>query len=399
MGGYQQLALFDELLPASFRGVPFLVDSSTTGGGRKTSTNEYPNSDRRFVEDLGLLNKTFSIRATLTGPNYSQKRDALIRALETSGPGLLIHPFFGIQNVVAKPYTLEERMTSLGEARFNLVFENAQEAILPQPVTGTMNSVFTAINEAILLIQVLIIQGLLITNSDNFLDALSKVNNFIGTVGFLTNEFVSESEAFDTFSKTLTNFADNSSAILADTTVLSENITNTFTTLDDAISTPQDSKNLFQELFNFGDDDITLELNTSKNIEREKNRSVLNGSIQAMALLMNYRNVVQVTFTTVDEINEERLILDDQYEQVISNTAISRSDKTKLQNSRNLVRQFLDKEAIRAFKITDFNTKDTTINALAYRLYGSTDNVDALINLNNFRDLLHIEGDIKILTR
>jgi prophage DNA circulation protein len=383
MGGYQQLALFDELLPASFRGVPFLVDSSTTGGGRKTSTNEYPNSDRRFVEDLGLLNKTFSIRATLTGPNYSQKRDALIRALETSGPGLLIHPFFGIQNVVAKPYTLEERMTSLGEARFNLVFENAQEAILPQPVTGTMNSVFTAINEAILLIQVLIIQGLLITNSDNFLDALSKVNNFIGTVGFLTNEFVSESEAFDTFSKTLTNFADNSSAILADTTVLSENITNTFTTLDDAISTPQDSKNLFQELFNFGDDDITLELNTSKNIEREKNRSVLNGSIQAMALLMNYRNVVQVTFTT----------------QVISNTAISRSDKTKLQNSRNLVRQFLDKEAIRAFKITDFNTKDTTINALAYRLYGSTDNVDALINLNNFRDLLHIEGDIKILTR
>lgn len=337
--------------------------------------------------------------ATITGANYLIKRDALIRALEISGPGLLIHPLYGVQNVVAKPYTLEETMTALGEAKFTLVFENAQEAILPKTVTGTISNIFASVNQAIVLIKALITQGIQITNADNYLDALSKTTDFIGTTAALTNEFVSEGDTFDTFSTGLKSFADNASRILTDTAVLSTNIADTFTNLDDAMATPTDAKNIFQKQFDFGDNDTTIDLKDHVTIEKEANRDVLNGSIQVLALLMNYRNVVQITFNTVDDINEQREILEGQFEKVISNTAVNRSDTSALTDARNQVRQFFDAESVRAFKVESFDTKTTTITELTYRLYGNLNNQLNLINLNNFKDLQNIDGSVKILTK
>jgi hypothetical protein len=238
-----------------------------------------------------------------------------------------------------------------------------------------------------------------ITDADNFLDALSKTNDFLGTVGFLTNEFVSDSESFDTFSKTLNNFTANASTILTDTVVLSDNISDVFTQLDNSIPSASDSTKLFSNLFTFGNDDTTTTGNTFQNNEKETNRNILNGSIQTMALLISYKNAVQVEYQTVDQIDKQREALDIQFDNVLSNSAINRSDKTSLYNARNQARQYFDKEALRAYKVIDFETNTTTITELNYRLYGNLDNVNTLINLNGFKDLQSIEGNIKILAR
>jgi prophage DNA circulation protein len=50
---------------ASFKGVEFHYQDSTIDGGRKTVTHEYPDSRIRYVEDLGQLEKTFSITAII----------------------------------------------------------------------------------------------------------------------------------------------------------------------------------------------------------------------------------------------------------------------------------------------------------------------------------------------
>ena len=118
-----------------------------------------------------------------------------------------------------------------------------------------------------------------------------------------------------------------------------------------------------------------------------------------MALLISYKNAVQVEYQTVDQIDKQREALDIQFDNVLSNSAINRSDKTSLYNARNQARQYFDKEALRAYKVIDFETNTTTITELNYRLYGNLDNVDTLINLNGFKDLQSIEGNIKILAR
>jgi hypothetical protein len=393
------VALSDELLPASFKGVPFLVNSGSTEGGRKTATHEFPNSDRRFVEDLGLLNKKFSVQATITGPNYRQKRDALINAIETAGSGLLIHPFLGIQRVVSKPYTLEERMTNVGEARFNLVFENAQDAILPRPIRGTLSNIFSSVNQAITLVKTTIIQAINISNSDNYLDALGKTLDFIDSVGFLTNEYVSTSEQFDTFSKGLQNFSENASQIVTDAVLLSDNYADTFTNLDDALSSPEGAMGLFGSLYSFGDDDVTIEGNTFQNNIKENNRDILNGATQTLALLLSYRNAVKIEYQTVDQINQQQEALDIQFEKINSNSAVISSDRSELLRARNQVREFFDQAELQAFKVIDFTTNTTTISELVYRIYGNLDNLNTIIELNGFRDLQRIEGTIKILSK
>ena len=69
------MTILENLNVASFRGARFLIKSHSTSGGRKTVNHEYPNSDRRFVEDLGELQETFSIQGIIHGDNYSLDRD------------------------------------------------------------------------------------------------------------------------------------------------------------------------------------------------------------------------------------------------------------------------------------------------------------------------------------
>ena len=116
---------------ASFRGIPFLIGSLDTEGGRKDITHEYPNSDRRLNEDLGLLNKTFTIRGLVKTLDDFTSRDRLIEALEWGGAGELVHPTFGAITVAAKPYTVSENTTEIGIARFSMVFERTQSPIFP----------------------------------------------------------------------------------------------------------------------------------------------------------------------------------------------------------------------------------------------------------------------------
>ena len=125
------MPLINELDRASFRGIKFLMISGNTAGGRKTVSHEYHNADRRFVEDLGKLQRIFTVEGVITGFNYLRDREALQKALEESGAGILVHPFYGSVKVVNKGYSVTEEMTTIGEARFSMNFERADLNIFP----------------------------------------------------------------------------------------------------------------------------------------------------------------------------------------------------------------------------------------------------------------------------
>ncbi|BGI52720.1 MAG: DNA circularization N-terminal domain-containing protein [Candidatus Hamiltonella defensa (Ceratovacuna japonica)] len=81
--------------PASFRGVPFQVEGDEATFGRRVQTHEYPNRDKPYTEDLGRATRRFQITAYLVGEDYLVQRDRLIAAIETPGPGTLVHPYYG----------------------------------------------------------------------------------------------------------------------------------------------------------------------------------------------------------------------------------------------------------------------------------------------------------------
>ncbi len=68
----------ENLRKGSFRGIPFFVDSSSAGFGRRNVLHEYPLRDTPYAEDLGRAQKEFTVEATVIGDDYLRKRDALI---------------------------------------------------------------------------------------------------------------------------------------------------------------------------------------------------------------------------------------------------------------------------------------------------------------------------------
>ena len=113
----------DNLLPASFRGVPFFVEGHEKDGGRNTQTHQFPGRDEPYVEDFGRTARVWRIRAYVIGDDYFAKRNALEAALEEEGPGELVHPYLGrIPSAAAPRHSLAEESRRGRYARFTITF-------------------------------------------------------------------------------------------------------------------------------------------------------------------------------------------------------------------------------------------------------------------------------------
>lgn len=121
-------------LPASWRGVPFHVDGDELSGGRRGQLHEYPQRDRPFVEDLGRKARKFSFTAFLIGPDYMDRRDALLAALEKAGAGTLVHPEYGSVTVSLDPgtdYRISHSREQGGYCTVQMAFVEAGELVFP----------------------------------------------------------------------------------------------------------------------------------------------------------------------------------------------------------------------------------------------------------------------------
>ena len=93
------MAWRDRLLPASFRGAGFFIDShESDAGGRRAHIHEYPGRDESFPEDLGLITHEYEFNAYVVGPDYITDRDRLSIACTEAGSAQLVHPYIGNRN-------------------------------------------------------------------------------------------------------------------------------------------------------------------------------------------------------------------------------------------------------------------------------------------------------------
>ncbi|CAP57512.1 DNA circularization protein [Gluconacetobacter diazotrophicus] len=98
-----------EYLQCSFRGVPFAVVGSGGQPGRKFAVHDYPYRDTPWAEDLGRKGRLYRVRGFVTGALAATQRDLLVRAVETKGPGLLLHPSIGAVQAACLRFEWRER--------------------------------------------------------------------------------------------------------------------------------------------------------------------------------------------------------------------------------------------------------------------------------------------------
>ena len=119
----------EQFQKGSFRGASFRTEGHERSGGRRIATFEFPGRDEPLSEDLGRRARGFSIDCHVIGGDYRSDRDALIDALEASGPGLLVHPWHGQMMVVVQDFTSSETTDEGGFCSFRISFAEAGQPV------------------------------------------------------------------------------------------------------------------------------------------------------------------------------------------------------------------------------------------------------------------------------
>ena len=140
-------AKWEDLREASFRGVSFyLVDNEGTSG-RRAIPRAYPKKEVGWTEDNGAVLTQQQINGLLLGSNYQTQLEALLRALNTPGPGELVHPWFGIQKVQVGKVTHRLSTQEGGIAYISFEVSEAGERLFPAATENTSLTVLSGVDK------------------------------------------------------------------------------------------------------------------------------------------------------------------------------------------------------------------------------------------------------------
>ena len=133
-----------QLQPGSWRGVGFVMDVAQVRAGRRVAIHEYPYRDTAWVEDLGKLPRRFGVQAYLIGDDVYAQRDAMVAACEAAGPGSLVHPTMGTQQVVLLDFQVEDRRERGRYVEVSLAFMLAGDIRFPATAIASGQAVIGA---------------------------------------------------------------------------------------------------------------------------------------------------------------------------------------------------------------------------------------------------------------
>jgi len=112
----------ETLLDASFRGVALQVLGENLQAQRATAEHGTPFKDGDTVVDLGRGSRRFAIQAVTFGVNYEIELQNILLAVDTAGPGELIHPIYGSLNVVCQNWDVQHQADRPDYAEVSLQF-------------------------------------------------------------------------------------------------------------------------------------------------------------------------------------------------------------------------------------------------------------------------------------
>jgi len=400
------MSVSTQYLQASFRGVSFLITSENESGGKKTVVHEYPNSGRRFVEELGTLPSTFSMSAFVHGANAVEDSRNLRRALDEPGVGVLIHPIYGRLEVKSRTWKRSTQETEMGEIKFDIEFSQSDANISLSPSINTLSAVssraglarraaFDSLGAKTLLQKTKYALG----QTQKYLNlALRAVR--LGTKGLPGSEL----NALSVFDKVFqTSLRD-----LYRVGLSGVNIAQTLEQIYDAVrgvSPPATQREYWRSLSSYGEDRTPGPRTTRDRAAAENNAAVIDSHTRTNALINLYEAVAATTFNTDVELQEARAELEELFVIILGDTtdnplAEDNALRQAVLDLRDTVNQSLDSALANVFNVEEVSSGETSLSLLCYQLYGSLDNLETLrqLNLNVNHAELGIGDIIKVIT-
>lgn len=439
------MTILSLLREGSFKGAPFLVNSAITAAGRKQVKHEFPNSSRQSIEDLGFRPRVFSLIVETTADfvdgeidpqTYFNNRNSLMDALEEGGPGILSHPFFSTDiEVVARPFSVSEDVEELGIARFSLVFDisNAEDAPVPDVVA--LSNINAKVNEVTDQFTLDMEENFKISNGFNLEESVDRGQEFFTDVVLAVNRFavldvvdkvIETTDRLNEFSSKIIGFQGDIVALVQVPSDLASAVVSTVQSVRGLYASAETVLNVYLDLFDIGDNLAVVFGTTSNRTERRINQSLLTDSVQGIVLAEAYQSATVREYDTVDEVDEVKGLLEEQFIKIVNaglpvvseitiggftadvfpnetlptNVGLSGDLITAISELRVISNQFLDSKRLTARNIIEVTTNTTPLRILAYRYYGedNEDTLNSLIELNDVADITFVEGALEILS-
>lgn len=426
---------------ASFRGIPFYVRNEIIDiQGRRRILHEYPNSNRRYVEDLGEIPQQFSVEAFVTGEDWLQRATALREALNQKDEGKLVIPTFGTSLVFALSHTETSNQREVGEIKFAIKFALGTAAVAPAAAGKTEEDVFDlGDNSRISLARSFVKKyRTLRTKADRIVaafDVAALANSAVAVVRGVTTEIgeiVTVAERIKSGVATLINLPDTLSGALF--TAWGE-LSGLFDSISTNLNRTESSYNACLTLTEFGSG-LDLSLTTIKNsnpdnpvefegteiplwpettpdrIRRNENRKLIVQSARVAAIVLAYEQASAINYGTKEEVQKARQLIENIYKNIyqdqVNDTSSIQNDpdvRNALSAVRNASLEILEQKEQQAYGLTTINKrKGISSIALAYQLYAesleTTDELEesgSLVRgLNPTKSAIKLINDIEV---
>ncbi len=394
------MALIDRLQAASFKGVDFLVQSSSIKFGQKTVTHQYPNTDRTEVEFLGLAEDTFNLDIFIHSaePDYIEKRNALKIALSDGEVGQLVHPYEGqIEVSVVGQVTLREVDEEFGVARFTVTFQKTTEQSFPAQAIDNSSVIRQLFGEFSLQLQEFVEDNFAFLGDypGVFEDAENELNQLLDIFNEVQNLVPLKSNLSALFLSNVRTFDNTIPQMINDPVLLAQTLADTFESLDGIAVADLENVIVYQSFFDFGDDNPIDTPITVEGRRIQENREILRTYVQSIALALSYNAISLVDFDDDIQMNSFESSFEDQYQKILAfvRDADIRKDLSLLRNEAVL---FFDNQDVR--RVFTENIAPMPLVKLVYLLYESFDDFDRLFELNGKRNPVLYQGDTRVLT-
>lgn len=416
--------LFVKLHPTSFRGVRFFVASVTTTGGRKAFERPIVNSDEQIVDDVGMKQDSFTVNGYVTAiyegmpsneigisTTYVEQRERILEALRQKTPATFVHPVAGrIDRLVAKSWTLDERVTEVGIGPLSIEF--VKETVQPTPVIEEGNA------EAVEAAGEAADDALLSNLEDEWVVEPSFVDSYADAVGKLSDVFSAINEAADSVETTVDAIASTATKPLAEFAQTIGNLQSTvasaaaigtktalavrtaFAALSTVFATPGAYFQAMLNLFDFGDLDVSFDVTTPSGRQRKRNFDAMNSAVKGVSLSNAYRAATSLEYVTTDDIALVESALDKQHRSVVDSGLLDLDSIDALSTARDEFSRFIEQTKLTARKIVEDDVPRSTPRVLAYLLYEdeADEFSELLANLNGAVDYELLGGTARILS-
>jgi prophage DNA circulation protein len=291
----------DNYRAASFRGVSFFVESADSTHGRRQAVHEHAQRDVPYTEDLGRKAREFSVSAYLIGLEYQAQRDELIKACETAGPGVLVHPYRGEMTVECRGLGLSESAKDGGMCLVKLTFLEAGEASYPSAKVDTVNAISAKGNAVTAAAEKSFVSVFLTTGfpayvAESAAAGLSELGEFMSAPGL---SFAGDLQAASDFYQQAKGLASDAYSLVQQPLNMVSRITGLFGSVRAAFGF--NALSMLTSLFDRSPSSYSGSTSTSSRRQQATNTVALNALVRQVAIAEAAKAAV-VTQTTVSTI-------------------------------------------------------------------------------------------------